>query len=275
MNKKVISIMFSVICLFMLSLNTYASGANESETIMEDIDNVYRNAYENAEKIDIQNIETDDVAYALLKQNIDLVEFDDNGNIDVNYENLKLRVALSVEEKIFVENFVKRLNTLIDLEAVVVNKSLLISSVENIESERNVMQRSAVISIMGEARSHATTLKQVYDNAVFGTKNAVAGQYFAERVKTGGVWDYKSYLGVKTVYYVDDLSTTMTGEAIGNFHYGYVGRSVFSATTLKSAAGMYQIYSGTASIEYWKTFFDEPTDQVQIQRGIDKYEADN
>lgn len=137
------------------------------------------------------------------------------------------------------------------------------------------MQRSAVISIMGEARSHATTLKQVYDNAVFGTKNVVAGQYFAERVKTGDVWDYKSYLGVKIVYYVDDLSTTMTGEAIGNFHYGYVGRSVFSATTLKSAAGMYQIYSGTASIEYWKTFFDEPTDQAQIQRGIDKYEADN
>ena len=67
----------------------------------------------------------------------------------------------------------------------------------------------------------------------------------------------------------------MDGETIGNFHYGYVGRSVFLPVVLKSAAGMYQLHSGTSSINYWKTFFDDPADQEDIQWGIDMYEDEH
>lgn len=67
----------------------------------------------------------------------------------------------------------------------------------------------------------------------------------------------------------------MTGEAIGNFHYGYVGRSIFSATTLKSAAGLVQIGVGTSNIKFYKSFFDDPKDQAQIQKGIDKYNSEH
>ena len=64
-------------------------------------------------------------------------------------------------------------------------------------------------------------------------------------------------------------------EEIGNFHYGYVGSAVWSETILKSMAGMYQIYSGTSSIRYWDSFFDVPADQYDIQRGINKYNAEH
>lgn len=92
--------------------------------------------------------------------------------------------------------------------------------------------------------------------------------YFAQRVKSGGIWNYKSYMGTNTIYYIEDLNTNMTGETIGNFYYGYVGRAVFEAATLKSAAGMYQIISKTSSWGYWDSFFDNPSDQHDIEWGI-------
>lgn len=135
--------------------------------------------------------------------------------------------------------------------------------------------RRPVASIMAEARKHAKELKEVFDNALFTRKHYTAGMYFAERVKTGGIWDYKSYMGTNTVYYMEDLNTNMTGETIGNFHYGYVGRAVFEANTLKSFAGMYQILSGTSDLGYWDSFFDDPADQYDIDRGIEKYESEH
>lgn len=128
---------------------------------------------------------------------------------------------------------------------------------------------------MAEARNHASELKSVFDNAIFTTRHFTAGMYFAERVKTGGVWDYKSYMGTDTLYYMEDLNTNMTGETIGNFHYGYVGRAVFEAFTLKSAAGMYEIISGTSDLGYWDSFFDDPADQNDIEWGIRMYENEH
>ncbi|HIX14462.1 MAG TPA: hypothetical protein H9740_01835 [Candidatus Hungatella pullicola] len=128
---------------------------------------------------------------------------------------------------------------------------------------------------MTEARNHAAELRAVYDNAVFTERNYTAGMYFAERVKSGGVWDYKSYMGTSTLYYMEDLKVNMDGETIGNFHYGYVGRAVWPASILKSAAGMYQIISGTSSWGYWDSFFDDPADQEDIEWGISVYESEH
>lgn len=67
----------------------------------------------------------------------------------------------------------------------------------------------------------------------------------------------------------------MSDEAIGNFHYGYVGRAIFSGVTLKSTAGMYQLVSETSSAKFYNSFFDDPKDQTQIQLGIDKYNSEH
>ena len=42
-----------------------------------------------------------------------------------------------------------------------------------------------------------------------------------------------------------------------------------------SAAGMYQIISGTSSLGYYASFFDDPNDQADISWGIQWYEAEH
>lgn len=67
----------------------------------------------------------------------------------------------------------------------------------------------------------------------------------------------------------------MTGETIGNFHYGYVGSEIFGPNTLKAAAGIVQITSGTAKLEWFSSYFDDPKDQADIQWGINVYNRNN
>jgi hypothetical protein len=40
---------------------------------------------------------------------------------------------------------------------------------------------------------------------------------------------------------------------------------------LKSAAGMYQIYSGTSKLKYISSYFDDPADQKAITKGYKDY----
>jgi|GEM_PF-6738582 len=96
------------------------------------------------------------------------------------------------------------------------------------------------------------------------------GLFFVNKVKTGGDWDYKVPMGRTTPYYCDmnNYYGVYTGGQIGNMHYGTVGSYLFSAATLKSAAGLYQIYSGTAELSWFASYFDDPNDQTDIQRGI-------
>ncbi|WP_084388865.1 polymorphic toxin type 44 domain-containing protein [Fusibacter sp. 3D3] len=56
--------------------------------------------------------------------------------------------------------------------------------------------------------------------------------------------------------------------SIGNLHYGVVGSVLFGSTTLKSAAGMYQIFQGTSSFSYFSSYFDDPNDTVDVVTGI-------
>lgn len=103
-----------------------------------------------------------------------------------------------------------------------------------------------------------------------GTYPYGTGFEFASKVKSGGVWDYKSVFGKDNQYLFAYKSTT--GEDLGNIHYGYVGRFAgFPEETLLSVAGAYQIYSGTSSFSFYKTYFDDPKDQAAIKRGLDYY----
>ena len=67
----------------------------------------------------------------------------------------------------------------------------------------------------------------------------------------------------------------MTGETIGNFHYGYVGSAIFGPTVLKAAAGFAQFCDGTTDFSYWNSYFDDPKDQEDIQWGINVYNREH
>jgi hypothetical protein len=110
-----------------------------------------------------------------------------------------------------------------------------------------------------------------YEEKELGTYPASTGFYFASKVKTGGDWDYKRSYGYSSKKWVY-RGNTLTGEDVGNMHYGYVGRAAgFGTTVLKTAAGAYQIYSGTSSAGWYKSYFDDPNDQKWIIYGIDMW----
>lgn len=105
------------------------------------------------------------------------------------------------------------------------------------------------------ATKNVKKIKETYDdylkagllnpriNPMFATQT-----YFATRVREGGPWDYKREIGwdkVSTVK-IDGETYYLTGEDIGNIHYGYVGRELFKRKTLLSAAGLVQILTGSA-----------------------------
>lgn len=135
--------------------------------------------------------------------------------------------------------------------------------------------RAEIFNYYDETLNNTILLSAEYNS----WKNAVgeiiavekAGLYFAKKVRTRGSWDYKRFLGTNTSYYTEMkvYNGYRTGEAIGNMHYGTVGRYLFPESILKSAAGVYQIVSGTAQMSWFNSYFDDPRDQAQISEGID------
>lgn len=232
------------------------------------LNQVYEEAYNNAIANEYRVINSEEAAYAYIIAHLENVTRTESGKLALIIDD----VDINRGEYNAIMKLITNLNNLIEVNAIVVDENLHIIFNENTESE---MLRHPIADIMSEARSHAIQLRTVYDNAPFSSKNLTAGLYFAQRVKSGGAWDYKTYMGTHTLYYMEDLGVNMTGETIGNFHYGYVGSAVWSATTLKSAAGMYQIISGTSSLGYWDSFFDDPADQSDIQWGINVYNAEH
>lgn len=104
---------------------------------------------------------------------------------------------------------------------------------------------------------------------------AETGVFFASMEHSGGDWDYKqnfdSYDSPVEAY-IDGRYVSMQAQDVGNIHYGYVGSTYFAPTVLKSAAGMAQLASGHP---YWdfSSYFDDPRDQKQIQRGISYFKT--
>ena len=110
-----------------------------------------------------------------------------------------------------------------------------------------------------------------YEDLEMGTYPLLTGEIFASKVRTGGDWDYKRLYGPTTNYIYNNL--TVTGEDMWNMNYGFAGRgATFSSTLLLSAAGAYQIYSGTSYIGWWSTYFDDPNDQRWISYGISMFD---
>lgn len=263
--KRVICIILSLVTILSINCTTFAAEMEMEENT--EIESVYREAYNECKEESIKNIADDYRAYAYLLNNKDEIVINDTISLsdDIFYN-------LNSEEKNVLENFVYRLNELVATDAIYVTDDLQIVKAEAPEAGEKRLLRAAVMEILDECERHADELQNVYDNALFGTAHIVAGTYFADRVKGGGIWDYKVFLGLNTPY-TDPGFATMTGETIGNFHYGYVGSVCFGATTLKSLAEAVQLSSGTSSSSYWSSYFDDPKDQSDIQWGINVYNS--
>ena len=96
---------------------------------------------------------------------------------------------------------------------------------------------------------------------------------FVNNVKPNGDWDFKSqeYWNLspdKTYKYKNML---LRFDDIGNIHYGFVGSILYTPATLLQAGGIVQIATGTSSINYWDSNFDDPRDQEMIKIGIYLY----
>ncbi len=99
---------------------------------------------------------------------------------------------------------------------------------------------------------------------------------FYNNVKPGGKWDFKAQkdwgLDSQHIYLYN--GTQLRYDDIGNIHYGYVGRTLFSKKTLLLAAGGVQIYTKTSSISYWNSNFDDPRDQWAIEFGCGIWDSE-
>ncbi|NLN66223.1 MAG: hypothetical protein GX144_12625 [Clostridiaceae bacterium] len=122
----------------------------------------------------------------------------------------------------------------------------------------------------------------IYQTQYMATGNAIiaasiayllTATVFADKVKIGGDWDLKQDLGWNQYYdtEIDGDTYYLSGEDIGNIHYGFVDSTLFSPLVLKAAAGLVQIVGGEYRIEWYSTYFDDPNDQIAIQRGIDYF----
>jgi len=77
---------------------------------------------------------------------------------------------------------------------------------------------------------------------------------FYNAVKSGGKWDFKR---LDRKY-----------EDYGNYHFGWVAEAfgIYEGVAL-CGAGLYQIKTGTAKLEWWMHCGDDPNDQYWIDQG--------
>lgn len=99
-------------------------------------------------------------------------------------------------------------------------------------------------------------------------------EYFACKEETGGEWDLKNgpYPSESTYLYYGQI---ISGEDVGNIHYGYVGYSMLpNSGLLHLFAGLYQLYSNTSRREWAFWYFDDPRDYDMIDWGIRLFQID-
>ena len=116
---------------------------------------------------------------------------------------------------------------------------------------------------------HAIELHNIAE--IFGSGAAI---YFALKSRKGSEWDLKDKGGwdldsTKQYCYGDIL---LREDDIGNIHYGFVGRTLFSLDLLLFAAGIVQIWDKSSSWSYWDSNFDEPRDQWAIRFGYNLWD---
>jgi len=100
-----------------------------------------------------------------------------------------------------------------------------------------------------------------------GTYPWSVGLAFAEKVKPGGEWDYKTKLGRKKQYIFNGY--LMKGEDLGNIHFGYVARAAtIPIELIATAEGAALIYHGDKYKGWADSYFDQPNDEAGRAQGV-------
>ncbi|MGJ7910984.1 polymorphic toxin type 44 domain-containing protein [Neobacillus sp. LXY-1] len=201
---------------------------------------------------------------------------------DIPVEDSNIKEELSDEQKAMIENLISSqvkefekeqaaIEQEIEQERLSVNTSPI--ATDYLKSTK--LTDSTVVKLYQTNLKQAQKIKSSYNKIKTSNGTVAANTYrlsiFYSLVKSNGPWDLKRKLGKNTKYIFKD--SYKTGEYIGNHHYGYMGRAIgFSTTVLKSAAGMYQVYSNTSNWGFISSYFDDPSDQAAITDGYKDYD---
>ncbi|PDX93064.1 hypothetical protein COM78_20725 [Bacillus thuringiensis] len=112
---------------------------------------------------------------------------------------------------------------------------------------------------------------QCEEDKKYGSYPSNTYSFFVNRHLDGGEWDYKSVYGSKNTYIFDNRA--MTGEDLGNMHFGYIGRALGLTTTqLLSHEEMNKIWSSQFVKDWSKGYFDEVKDRIWIMKGAQMWD---
>ncbi|MBD8496730.1 polymorphic toxin type 44 domain-containing protein [Paenibacillus arenosi] len=96
--------------------------------------------------------------------------------------------------------------------------------------------------------------------------------WWYNKVKIGGPWYYKLLYGTQTKYTF--RGQVVTGEYLGNLHYGYVGKAArFTETELLAGGGFAAFVAGTQDWNNISGFFDGAEDTKAIKDGFALYDS--
>lgn len=100
-----------------------------------------------------------------------------------------------------------------------------------------------------------------------GTYPESVGLAFAEKVKPGGEWDYKTKFGRKKEFIFN--GRLLKGEDLGNIHFGYVARAATIPWELiATAEGAYLVWNSEELKGWADSYFDKPTDEGGRAYGV-------
>lgn len=223
------------------------------------LQNEYIRSYFHEKSRNVSKVETVNDVYSFLLNNPKYYYIDDKGFLC--YCNLEKN-----DSNYFYE-FKDTINNLILEKQIVLTKDLMLLDVSNNESP--ILTCAIQIDLLAEADKHVEEFKSYVLRVTHGLSFINHISWWIDKVKGGGIWDYKSYLGYNKYYDVLGLGR-MSGESIGNFHYGYVGRFYFSEEQLLFGGDMYQALTSEDKLKM-ENYHDSPEDKYDIKRGCREY----
>jgi len=281
--------MFSIVSLTLIStlmFSTLASAGTEKQS-----------ASMNANVINIKNVQYDlsnlkDASkyFEVSGQSAELIK---NVSLSKIKEDATKFLDKSDKDRAAIPDYNKHLQILIDegfFKALSIDTSNIKTGIVNNKPSKGVLPAASgdTFDLQSHLNANKQSMYSVYNSDYNlyvanyfppATAASMAYQgvslYFACNVRTGGIWDYKVGIGWNTYNWVivNGSYYWLPGEDVGNIHYGYVGRTFYSSTTLLSAAGLYQISSGTFQMSWFASYFDDPNDQIAIRKGITYFDT--
>ena len=152
-------------------------------------------------------------------------------------------------------------------------------SIRDITNELNELMDSHVNELVSYYKETVEQFKETYTLAggelLFPNSAGVLAfsaslEFFRQKETNGGEWDLKetpTYSKHNHFYYNGRL---VSGEDVGNIHFGYVGASLFPNVVLFAGAGWNQA-KRDFHLDYLPYWFDEPRDFEMANYGISLY----